>query len=162
MRCKKVLFWVLLLCALGVVSPTTAQTVPVTKVDCLGNEGCDHDKLHNHYQKVFRNFETKQAGLGDEGHDKETLLPHYNNFFATWKCNCSTGQCRPTKFRTVARGLEAWIDQKWVWVPPESLRKPDLKLLPAELLAYEGHACAVPNPGQPEPFIECAWRNVMS
>jgi|GEM_PF-2153123 hypothetical protein len=103
------------------------------------------------------------------------LHPYYQQVFPTAGCNCSTGQCRPTVWRSVTptpdnpEGVQVKVSGEWTDVPPEVLHKfyaTGSRTLPTPLLEYDAHVCAVEsrtyNPVSKvttigKPRIECAW-----
>ena len=147
-----------------------------------GDFGYKHDELHQYYQQYFSdNLQRtigeaqapdgvkKKAELGDDGYgtdDKDLDLPDkYQKVFDTGKCNCATGECRPTEIRATIptpdnpRGVLFKINRQWC--PPTKntyfLEKTEV---PPELLVFPAHICAGdPLANQRCPVVECARVN---
>ena len=105
--------------------------------------------------------------LSYRGFQHCALHLEYQVAFAQWKCQCYTGQCRPTEFRrsrsaNSVTGYEIMVDGQWFDIPAEAFRKERANMT-GPLLAWDAHVCAGQIPvataenKSPKPHIECAW-----
>lgn len=80
---------------------------------------------------------------GDKGYMHEEVHPFYQLLFASGKCYCHTGECRPTKWRASRdspSGIQVVHNRKWIDVPKQALKQ--RQEVPPELWSYEAHICA--------------------
>lgn len=141
----------------------------------LGTYAKNHDCLHEAYQALMGSnafggevASRQVAELGTKEGLSESLKDGYNKVFSTLACHCSTGQCRPTQpFRVHNGHYEGLVDGVWTEIPPEALKRVDLKNVSREIIATmlmvsTAHICAVPLYGPQGPIpgkfkVECAW-----
>ncbi len=141
-----------------------------------GDFGYKHShELHQAYQEYMRRIEEGIAEAkrkepkqpGDNGYQKddEDLLPAYQKVFDSGKCNCSTGECRPTIFRSTQqtaenpRGVEVRVNRRWC-PPSKNTVFLELRDIPTELTKDEAHVCAYGEADRSGcPHLECVRIN---
>ncbi|HEX9609097.1 MAG TPA: hypothetical protein VGA06_02725 [Candidatus Paceibacterota bacterium] len=102
--------------------------------------------LHLIVPGIAAEQQISEPGLSYESYRHEELHQYYQKLFSQGKCNCKTGQCRPTTYRldsSSPSGVEVQIDGTWHDPPPESLLHKNQ--IPPELWHYDAHVCAYPN-----------------
>lgn len=101
----------------------------------------------------------RKLGPGDKGYKHFELHEAYQKLYSSGKCNCKTGECRPTKYRLNAKsssGADVLVDGVWYPAPIEALRPP--KAVPEELWRDDAHVCAFIT--QQGMVIECVIINI--
>lgn len=103
-------------------------------------------------------FANDELGPGDKGYRHEEMHPFYKLLFGQGRCNCHTGECRPTIYRTDNRspsGIQVILNGEWIDVPQESIQMK--QSVPPELWPDPAHICAFMRNG--ELVVECAIIN---
>lgn len=130
-----------------------------------GDVGYRHAEFHQIYKKLVDevNGESNLLGPGDYGYRNKELAPLYKQLYASRKCACKAGYCRPTDVRLTELGAESGYDVKineeWFPAPLESLQHENTlsRELMSELMkAADAHVCAYDDPAAPGgQRIEC-------
>lgn len=77
---------------------------------------------------------------GDKGYRHTDFHGSYQAIFNSGRCNCHTGECRPTRYRIVEGKLQMILNRKWVDIPDHAIQPRES--VPANLWAEEAHICA--------------------
>lgn len=128
-----------------------------------GDVGYQHEKYHEPYKRLVIEVNGDAIGPGDEKYQQEKYGETYKQLYASQKCACKSGYCRPTLVRSSKLGAETGFDVmisgKWVPVPRESLHHENSlsKELWAALMGEsDAHVCAYPDATAPfGQIIEC-------
>lgn len=118
---------------------------PLCKTLGLGDYGYKHLELHTAYQELSKRL-ADATPLPDE--TKKALGDAYGKIFGSGRCHCSTGQCRPTTYRSdeySPTGVDLFVDGKWCAVPKSAfLSREELKRVgvPEILMMFDAHVCA--------------------
>ena len=46
----------------------------------------------------------------------------YSHLLDGWGTRCNNTDCRPARFRITPRGVEMFVDRKWIRIPPDKLQ----------------------------------------
>lgn len=100
----------------------------------------------------------EELQLGDKGYRHTEMHPYYQKLFGNGRCNCHTGECRPTDYRNSRQspsGVQVLHNRVWIDVPVEAIQP--RQSVPPELWQDPAHICAYENNGAI--LVECAIIN---
>jgi hypothetical protein len=128
-----------------------------------GQVGYEHEKYHEPYKQLTIEVNGDSLGPGDENYLQDKYGGTYQQLYASQKCACKSGFCRPTLARPTEHGAETGYDvlinDEWVPVSKGSLHHENSlspELWDALMAEAEAHVCAYPDATAPfGQRIEC-------